>query len=42
MVGNRNVVHEMQESFAMIRLEDKEYGGISYEDTTEELFETDI
>lgn len=42
MAGQRSAVQEMEEEFAMIRIEDEEHGGLSYEDSTEDLSEIDV
>lgn len=42
MAERRNTVQEMEESFARIRLEDEEEGGLSYEGEVEVVSEIDV
>lgn len=41
MAGYRDSLKEIEESFANIRIEEEEEGGLSYEETTEDLSELD-
>lgn len=41
MASQRNVIQEMEETFAMVSIEDEEHGGIVYEENTESLSEID-
>lgn len=42
MTSYRNPIDEMEESFAKIRIEEEEEGGLSYEETQEDLLEIDV
>ncbi|XP_074350985.1 uncharacterized protein LOC141690199 [Apium graveolens] len=41
MDGQRSVMQEMEDEFAMIRIEDEEQGGLVYENTNDDLGEID-
>lgn len=41
MANNHGTVHELEEDFAMIRLENEEDGGLIYKENQEELSEID-
>lgn len=41
MAGQRSAIQEMEENFSMIRIEDEELGGLSYEVHEEMLSEID-
>lgn len=41
MLANRDSIHEMEERFVMIRLEDEEERGLMYEEDQETLDEID-